>query len=116
MNQLFPYQEAGVQWLAHQSYAGLFDEQGLGKTVQGIVAADRVQAKRLLVVSPTVVVHNWAREIRKWSARKVQVITASNQRIDPSATAVVVTHGMLLKEAITGQLRGFDLGVYGLDL
>ena len=73
--ELLPHQRTGVDWLASHARGGLFDDMGLGKTVQAAVAADRVGAKRLLVVAPASLCHNWQREVSKWTRRRrVQVI------------------------------------------
>ena len=67
---LRPYQHEGLDWLAflHRHRLGgiLADDMGLGKTVQTLalclhVAQDDPDA-RFLVVAPTSVVENWARE------------------------------------------------------
>jgi SNF2 family DNA or RNA helicase len=77
----------------------------LGKTATAIVAADRCGARSLLVVAPTVVAHNWQREIARWSPhRVVQVITNGRQEIDPWADTVVTTHGLLLRPSVFQQL------------
>lgn len=58
---LFPYQEAG----AYAVTAGrvcLFDEPGVGKTVQALTAARMLKSKRTLVVCPPLLTTNWARE------------------------------------------------------
>ena len=61
--ELFPFQKTGVEWLKSRRTALLADEQGLGKTVQAIVAADRLLARSMLVVCPAGVKLNWDREI-----------------------------------------------------
>lgn len=102
---LYTHQDLGAEWLAATTRGGLFDEQGLGKTATCIVAADRVGARRVLVVAPVVVAHNWAREMRRWSpARKVQVITTGRTKVDASASVVIVTHALLLSAALRAQL------------
>jgi len=48
-------------------HAILADEQGLGKTVQAIDAADKAWAWDVLVVCKAIAKINWAREFAKWS-------------------------------------------------
>lgn len=128
--KLYPHQLTGVQWLLAHPRGGLFDDQGLGKTAQVIVAADRLNVDngrvahvvapqwvsppraRMLVLSPSAVAHNWQRETARWSPnRRAQVITSSSQIVQRDADTVVVTHSLLLKKAIVDQLRGFDVTV-----
>lgn len=71
------YQRRGVDWLAWMSHNGLgavlADDMGLGKTLQllSLEAAERAEQSEgqrgpTLVVAPTSVVGNWAREAHKF--------------------------------------------------
>lgn len=62
------YQIEGAAWLAARARALLADEMGLGKTAQAILAADRVEARDILVLAPAAVTTNWIREFTRWSA------------------------------------------------
>lgn len=75
MSQLFPYQEVGADFLAKRRLALLADEMGLGKTVQAIRGLDRIHAKKVLVICPSVAKINWLREFEEWAAvsRKYKV-------------------------------------------
>jgi superfamily II DNA or RNA helicase len=73
---LRPYQQRGVDWLQFLRQAGLAgvlaDDMGLGKTVQTLAhLAVEKQAGRLtqpaLVICPTSVVGNWAREAARFA-------------------------------------------------
>lgn len=109
---LYPFQKAGVEWLLRHPRGGLFDDQGLGKTCQAIVAFERLGLRRVLVVAPTVVTHNWKREVQTWApSRVVQVVKTGRDKLSPVADVVVVSHSLLLRSAIVEQLRGFDLVV-----
>ncbi|MFT4187397.1 MAG: DEAD/DEAH box helicase [Aeromicrobium sp.] len=69
------YQRDGLDWLAflHEHRLGgiLADDMGLGKTVQTLALFARVHETqpdaRFLVVAPTSVVENWAREARRFT-------------------------------------------------
>ena len=71
---LFPYQLDGWRWLrfiVREGLGGLLaDEMGLGKTLQVISAVrdpgSRSKAKHTLVVVPSSLLENWAREISKF--------------------------------------------------
>lgn len=63
---LYPYQKVGAEFLASRRRALLADRMGLGKTIQAIEAAKRINAPSTLVVSPASVVSNWAREWEAW--------------------------------------------------
>lgn len=69
---LRPYQTAGVEWLyflRSYRFAGILaDDMGLGKTLQtlALLSAERVKGRPSIVVCPTSLVHNWAREAEKF--------------------------------------------------
>ena len=63
---IYPYQQAGAEWLAARRTAFLADEMGLGKTVQAIRGADIIGAKKILVICPAVARIQWAREFERW--------------------------------------------------
>lgn len=76
--RLFPYQNEGVAFLASRGRALLADDMGLGKTLQAISAAnwlsDHAGVTNALVVCPTSLKHQWAREIAKFTGKPVQII------------------------------------------
>uniref|UniRef100_UPI003D8AD5CE DEAD/DEAH box helicase n=1 Tax=Gordonia sp. B7-2 TaxID=3420932 RepID=UPI003D8AD5CE len=72
---LRPYQQRGVEWLAHLASLGiggvLADDMGLGKTIQIIALESHERSSGstppTLVVCPMSVVGNWAREFRRFA-------------------------------------------------
>lgn len=77
------YQKTGVYWLKFLATHGLSgiiaDEMGLGKTVQAL-AFLRALGGRALIVCPSSLVFNWAREAARFTPeRKVLVITGDGR-------------------------------------
>ncbi len=64
--KLYPYQDAGVAFLAGKKRAYLADDMGLGKTVQAIVAAKYAGIFDVVIVCPASVRENWKREWEAW--------------------------------------------------
>lgn len=111
--ELRPYQLEGFRWLAflHQHGLGgiLADDMGLGKTAQtlALVAHARAQADAtappFLVVAPTSVVSNWAREAERFApGLRVATVTAtqaaSRRRLEDAiagADLVVTSYAIL---------------------
>ena len=76
--RLFPYQTEGVAFLAARGRALLADDMGLGKTLQAISAAswlaDHAGVRKVLVICPASLKHQWAREVEKFTSHPVQII------------------------------------------
>ena len=74
----------------------LADEPGLGKTAQSLLAAEAAEAFPLLVVVPSVVKVNWAREAARWiPSRVVTVVHGDGDTVDGFADVVVVNYEVL---------------------
>ncbi|MCK5607723.1 DEAD/DEAH box helicase [Candidatus Pacearchaeota archaeon] len=64
---LFPYQKVGVKFIEAADGCGMiFDQPGLGKTVQSIAYAVKHNLKTL-VVCPASLKYNWANEVTKFT-------------------------------------------------
>lgn len=66
--QLFGFQREGVEFLASRRNALLADEMGLGKSAQAIVAADKIGAESILVITPSSGRIQWMREFETFSS------------------------------------------------
>jgi len=92
--RLFPYQTEGVAFLASRGRALLADDMGLGKTLQAICAAswlvDNAGIRKVLVVCPASLKHQWAREVEKFTSHSVQIIqgVAENRFVQYRADAL----------------------------
>jgi hypothetical protein len=74
----------------------LADEPGLGKTAQALRAAQVANAYPLLVVVPSVVKTNWAREVGLWTpSRRATVVHGNGDTVDGFADIVVVNYEVL---------------------
>jgi SNF2 family DNA or RNA helicase len=69
--ELMPHQAQLVAAAAagHRTFL-LADEPGLGKTAEALLAAEAAKAYPLLVVVPSVVKINWAREVGMWTPNR----------------------------------------------
>ncbi|MDD5319588.1 MAG: SNF2-related protein [Methylococcales bacterium] len=92
--RLFPYQTEGVAFLAARGRALLADDMGLGKTLQAISAAswlvDNSGIRKVLVICPASLKHQWAREVEKFTVHPVQIIqgAAENRFVQYRADAL----------------------------
>ncbi|WP_309639748.1 DEAD/DEAH box helicase [Methylibium sp.] len=76
--RLYPYQAEGALFAARAGRALIGDEMGLGKTIQAVAAAElfarHFGVRRVLVVCPTSLKHQWKNEFARFSERDAQVI------------------------------------------
>lgn len=95
--QYLPYQKAGVAYTVGRPATLIADEPGLGKTIQAlglINSSDTIT--RALVVCPTSLRLNWAREARKWLVRPFEVIVVDGKRFPLAIDATAPVHGPVL--------------------
>lgn len=109
MSERFPFQIEGADFLSKNPRALLADEQGLGKTVQAIDAADKLGADRILVLCKAVAKINWMREFEKWSVQKsiYQLPRTTDcivKRHEAHPTRVIINYDIVHHPKILGQL------------
>lgn len=97
--KLRPYQEAGVRWLrflrAVDLSGVLADDMGLGKTIQALAAMVDAKGKHL-VIAPTSVLQNWAREAQRFAPNlRVCIYHGPQRKIDERAHVVLTSYALL---------------------
>lgn len=112
-----PFQHAGVEYCLGRRHSLLGDAMGLGKTIQAILLANAMDARRILIVCPASIRRQWVREILEWSTLRDpswQTIMKSSDGVRPDANFTVVSYDLLRNPGIHAALRGtkFDLGVF----
>jgi hypothetical protein len=106
--ELMPHQGQVVAAAAagHRTFL-LADEPGLGKTAEALLAAEAANAYPLLVVVPSVVKTNWAREAARWTPhRPATVVQGDGEAVDGFADIVVLNYEVLDRHM--GWLGNFD--------
>lgn len=115
--KLRPYQEDGYRWimrlLSWGAGAVLADDMGLGKTVQALAV---LQARRsggpALVVAPTSVTYNWARELERFAPKLRPVLFGAEDRSQVlealgANDVLIISYGLLVREAERFAARPF---------
>ncbi len=95
--ELMPHQAQLIAAAAagHRTFL-LADEPGLGKTAEALLAAEAANAYPLLVIVPSVVKINWAREAELWTPnRSTTVVHGNGDTVDGFANIVVVNYEVL---------------------
>ena len=106
--ELMPHQgqEVAAAAAGHRTFL-LADEPGLGKTAEALLAAEAANAYPLLVVVPSVVKTNWAREAARWTPhRPATVVQGDGEAVDGFADIVVLNYEVLDRHM--GWLGDFD--------
>ena len=94
---LRPYQQRGVDWIVWLRSVGmggiLADDMGLGKTVQCLAS---LGPGRHLVIAPTSVLGNWAREAARFRPDlRVTLFHGPRRQLDVGADVVITTWAVL---------------------
>ncbi|MBM4395267.1 MAG: DEAD/DEAH box helicase [Deltaproteobacteria bacterium] len=118
---LFAYQREGVVHLAAAGRALLAGDMGLGKTVQAIAACEvlraRGEARRVVVVTPASLKHQWAREISAYAGRPAAVVgggaVSRRDALASDAPYLVLSYELTWREL--HRLRDLDADVLILD-
>lgn len=98
-----PYQHAGVEYALARDHCLIGDAPRIGKSCQGILISNAIDARRTLVVCPASLRLNWEREIWRWSTipnvRTYPTLRASDG-ISPEAHYQIVSYDLLRNRAI----------------
>lgn len=106
--QLFEYQKEGVAFLAARRKAYLADAMGLGKSIQAIRAADKIDVKGIVVVCPSSVRYNWSVEFAEHSLVDRPVSVMYSGKDDPEPNGVtIVSYDLLTKAAVRKKFDDF---------
>ena len=78
-----PYQAEGLEFLVGHERAALFDEPGLGKTMQALLSMRDLEPRgRILVVATGDAVGVWKDEITKWLGEEATVFSGSGASLE----------------------------------
>lgn len=107
--RLRPYQAQGIDFLADRGRACLYDEPGVGKSMQALLAMrDSVPQGRILVIGTGDSIGVWQDEVTKWLDEPFDVV--SGVGADPSAfesgSDVVITNYSRLPLALSQKWGG----------
>jgi SWI/SNF-related matrix-associated actin-dependent regulator of chromatin subfamily A-like protein 1 len=97
MPEPYPFQKAGVDWMAERRTAVLADEMGLGKTAQAVLASDVICASTILVISPAIARDGWAREFAGWQQidRTIQIIRSATDAENLHGDIVIISYALV---------------------
>ncbi len=114
-----PYQRAGYNWLRflyeHKFGACLADDMGLGKTLQTIMLLQTLKAtaKRILIICPVSILHNWRNELEKFSDLTYSIYYGDERELNNDAQVMLTSYGLMKKESFStlGEIE-FDILIF----
>lgn len=116
VKQLASFQRIGRDFLTNHKTALLADEMRMGKSCQAIRAADKIKARKLLIVCPASVKITWVREFDKWSTmrRTYQIVSGVNAKINYDADVIIINYDIIWRPHIKQQLIAtyFGAGIF----
>jgi SWI/SNF-related matrix-associated actin-dependent regulator 1 of chromatin subfamily A len=95
----FPFQRAGVEFLASRPAALLADEMGTGKTIQIAGLLNLLRPRKALIVVPASMKIIWALELRKWLVDKqipIMILKGQTKPLDLPHDGVWIVNYELL--------------------
>lgn len=116
--KLKKYQEIGRDFLYSRKVALLADQQRLGKSAQVIKAADKLKAKKILVICPATAKMVWYREFEKWSTvnRSIDIISGTNPRnISKNLDVTIINYDIIWNHDIKMKLLEQKYAVIAAD-
>lgn len=106
-----PYQIEGINFLSCQNFASLWDEPGLGKSFQTLMAIKNIDASMVLIICPASVRLVWAAECNK-VGMKCNVILKKSDDVKPGINIVSYDGAA---NALYDKLMIFDWDLLVLD-
>lgn len=105
MHTLYNYQQEGISRLydivstSEDQAAILADPPGAGKTPQAIGLLNKLNCKTALIVCPASLRENWAREVGKWSTKKLctQVVLNGQTEIASDTKILIISYHLAVK-------------------
>lgn len=117
--QLWPFQQAGVEYATRRRNTLIADQPGLGKTPQAIAYCNTVGAKRVLVLCPASIRLQWERMVRRWSTLPfpyhIYKIMGSRSGVHPEAQWTICSYDLARTPAIGAALAQGYYDVLILD-
>jgi len=99
----YKFQLEGIAFLKQMRTALLAHEMGLGKSLMAIMAAQEINALKILVICPASVKYGWAKEIDKWTDESSKVIEGRKDKIDDRKWTII-NYDLLISKPILLQL------------
>lgn len=107
---LFGYQAADVEYILDRPSTLLAEDAGLGKSAIMIAVANTMQAKRILIICPSVAKYNWMlKEWPKWTTLNHLSIGVAESKFYPDTDVIIINYDILDRHKKALQQVEWDL-------
>lgn len=101
--KLYGHQDAGIRFLMARAHCLLADDQGLGKTIQTILALHNVCPNgKVLIFSPKTLTSNWRAEFMRWLPKSDVAVAVSGS---PAPQSRIVITSIDAAKVVGSKLR-----------
>ena len=92
VDELAPFQWAGVRYALEARRTFLADEQGLGKTVEALAALESDGAYPAIVVCPASMKLGWEREAARWLPHRSRAVVHGRGAVPPTGEITILNY------------------------
>lgn len=115
-----PFQLKGVEYSLQRNRSYKAHQPGLGKSMQFILSCNSIKADQYLVIAPSFLKFNWAREITMFSIidfPRIEIVPETDKRfeMDWNAEFIICSDSMLQKSWVLEKLLRIKFGAIGID-
>lgn len=102
-----------IEFLTKRSEHAIYNccEQGLGKTIQTIVALNYLDITHAVFIVPAVAQYTWEMELNIWSTLvnpdEIQIMDSTKSRVNPKAKYIICTYRKATSLSVTAELGEF---------
>lgn len=105
----FPFQRAGIEFCSKKDHSFLFDDTGVGKTIQGIGLINFLKARKVLIICPNSLKINWKRELDKWLYDKSLTYDVSSSAEIKMTDIMIVNYEMFRNKITTKKSLDYNV-------
>lgn len=99
-----PYQSEGIEFLVEHRRAALFDEPGLGKSMQALLSMEDLVGPNFLVIATGDAIGVWRDETRRWLGEEASVFAGVGAKAEAlQHGGVVITNYHRLADALAAR-------------
>ena len=93
--QFMPFQKAAIEYSLNKKNVLIADEMGLGKTITSIGICNVKKHQKILIICPSSLKINWAREYEKWDTQQLSIQVVNKGFVH--SNVVIISYDLIKK-------------------